>query len=222
MQTVQMNKLKKSILALLFPRRCTVCGKITGNDCVLCCPSCFEKLPLDKLQRAAPVNFCRGFYSPLLYEGEARKAILRYKFRGKKANAEFLAKLMAQCFCEHCTVSVDAVTWIPVSKQRLKTRGYDQSELLARHVATILGLPLMSTLVKTKDNPAQSGIRTRAAKAENVKGVYSPSDSANANGLTFLLVDDILTTGSTMAEAARTLMKSGAEDIIGLCAARTS
>jgi len=217
----QMSKLKRLILALLFPQRCAVCGRVTGDDNVKCCPSCYEKLSFDKLQRAAPVNFCRGFYSPLLYEGASRKAILGYKFRGRKASAKFLAKLMAQCFCEHCTHSVQAVTWIPVSKQRLKERGFDQSEMLAENVAQILGLPLIDTLVKVRDNPAQSGLRTRKEKAENVKGVYEPRSGINIEGMCLLLVDDILTTGATMSEAARTLMKAGAEDIIGLGAART-
>ena len=216
-----MSKIKKFFLALLFPQRCAVCGRVSESESELCCRDCFEKLPFDKLQRAAPVNFCRAIFTPLLYSGLARKAILRYKFRGKKASALFFAQLMARCFCEHCTMSADAVTWIPVSKARLKERGYDQAQLLARHVAEILGLPLICALTKVKDNPAQSGVRTRNAKAENVKGVYEPAEGVNLDGLTVLLVDDILTTGSTMAEAARTLMKASAEDIIGLCAART-
>ena len=109
------------------------------------------------------------------------------------------------------------VTWVPVSRRRLRKRGYDQAELLARAACRVWSVKPERLLRKVQDNPAQSGLTEAAARRANVLGVYEPVDVGRIQGRRVLLVDDICTTGSTLAECARTLRDAGAAEVV--CAA---
>src|SRR5699024_3264493 len=100
------------------------------------------------------------------------------------------------------------ITWIPVSLQRKKQRGYDQSELLARRMGKVWKRPASPLLLKKKDNKTQHEL-SKKERLLNVKGVYEAQ--GEITGKRILLVDDILTTGSTMQEAASVLWKNGAD-----------
>ena len=107
----------------------------------------------------------------------------------------------------------DMVTWAPLSKKRLRRRGYDQARLLAEAVAKELGLPGEGLLRKVRNTPPQSGIDTPEARRANVSGVYAAAEPNHAAGKCILLIDDIITTGATVSECARILLLSGAESV---------
>ena len=113
----------------------------------------------------------------------------------------------------------DRVTWVPLSRARLRTRGYDQAKLLAEEVARQLDLPCGRLLEKTKNNPAQSKTTNMRERFENVKGVYRCIGTPA--GEKILLVDDIVTTGATLSAAAAELEKAGAMSVTGLTVAGT-
>ena len=104
------------------------------------------------------------------------------------------------------------VTWVPVSRHRLRKRGYDQAELLARAACRVWSVKPERLLRKVQDNPAQSGLTEAAARRANVLGVYRAPDAAA--GLRVLLADDVVTTGSTLSECARTLLTAGAAEVV--------
>ena len=117
----------------------------------------------------------------------------------------------AQAVGDH-GITADLVSWPSLSKKRLRQRGYDQAELLAREVGRRLGLSVLRTVDK-RERPAQSGIQGEAARRANLLGAYVPVEPGNFEGRIVLLVDDVVTSGATLAECAKTLRLAGAERI---------
>ena len=112
------------------------------------------------------------------------------------------------------------MTFVPVSRLRRFSRGYDQAELLARETAKTLGLPCAPTLTH-RHTKRQSRMRDAAARRANVSGAFSLRPGTDVAGKRILLIDDICTTGATMAEAARVLRTAGAECVRGAVLAVT-
>ena len=109
----------------------------------------------------------------------------------------------------------DCIVPVPISAERLRARGYDQSLLLAEALADKTGLPCRSLLRKVRDNRTQHRL-TAKERAENVRGAYACEDAA---GLRVLLVDDIVTTGATARECAVQLYRTGAASVQCVCCA---
>lgn len=209
-------KLREMVLDLLFPPKCPFCGKVTER--VGACPACELALPWTRdaeTVRTGPGTLrCAA---PLWYEGLARDGILRLKFGNCAGAAEPLGELVARCAAEEFGGEFDTVTWVPVSRKRLKQRGYDQAELLARSACRQWDTVPVALLRKTVDNRAQSGLQDAAQRRANVLGVYELAAGAEVTGRRILLVDDVCTTGATLAECARVLRDGGAKSVI--CAA---
>ena len=106
------------------------------------------------------------------------------------------------------------LTWTPVSRARKRKRGYDQSALLCREIGIHLRLESMQTLRKIKDSPAQSTLTDAAQRRANVSGAYRAERSECFAGKRVLIIDDIVTTGATLAECSRTLLQAGASDVV--------
>lgn len=156
--------------------------------------------------------------SPLYYTGDVRQSLHRYKFQGAAAYYRVYAELMSACMKEH-GLTADLVTWVPLSRKRLRSRGYDQARLLAEEVARLQGLLCEQTLEKIRNNRAQSGTSGVEQRRKNVLGVYRPVTSFTGEHV--LLIDDIVTTGSTLGEAAKVLLDAGAGEVSALTLART-
>ncbi len=209
----------KSILDLVYPRRCPFCRRILDKK-QLICRSCLTKLPfVPQARQAERVRNIEACYSTLYYEKSVRESLLRYKFNGAAAYADAYAVLLAKCIEEN-GISCDIITWVPLSRRRLRKRGYDQARLLAEAAARHMGAPCEKLLRKTRNNPAQSGTASAAARRENVRGVYAPVKPEEISGKTILIVDDIITTGSTLSECAKILKAEGAKKILALTLAR--
>ena len=160
-----------------------------------------------------------GCLSPLAYRDGVPEAVRRYKFPGNPSYGKPFGLLMAQCAQDHLTQAVDVVTWTPLSRKRKRKRGFDQAELLARTAAGEMGLPVRKLLEKEKDNGPQSHLEDEAARRANVQGVYRLTGE-DLYGLRVLLVDDVVTTGSTMGECTRLLLEGGAAEVWGLTLAQ--
>ena len=211
-----MKRLLEAFLNLLFPPKCPFCGKILDRSGI--CPACEKALPWTEERdtvRTGPDGLrCAA---PLWYEGLAREGLLRYKFQGAAAAAEPLGGLIAQCAAEQFSGEFDNVTWVPVSRRRLRKRGYDQARLLAESACRLWDTRPRQLLRKAADNPPQSNLTEAAARRANVLGVYEAVDMEAIQGRRILLVDDICTTGATLAECIRVLKDAGAEQVV--CAA---
>ena len=189
-------KLLAWLLDLLYPPKCVICGKLLEKQGPVC-PRCLDSLP--EYDGAAPqVRFTEAGAVSFYYEGTLRESFLRFKFGG----------------AAHYAARFDTLTWAPVSRRRRRSRGYDQSELLCREIAKRLGLEPVRLLRKTRNPPAQSTMADPAGRRANVSGAYEPERAARLDGRRVLLIDDIVTTGATLAECSRVLRTAGASDVV--------
>lgn len=213
----QWDEIGKSLGEFFFPRRCPFCGGATGGE--LMCQKCRDTLPVTEGHALQKGTFGRCA-SPLWYEGGVRRAILNYKFKGRLGALDCFGQLMAQCAAEELGGEFDAVTWVPISKKRLRKRHFDQSRYLAASLCVDWHVTPVETLRKTVDNPPQSGTADRAKRRANVLGVYEAVDPEKIAGKRWLLVDDVITTGATLTECVRVLKEAGAADVVCLTLAR--
>ena len=212
-------KLTEFLLELFYPSRCAFCGKLLNNGAGMCV-QCEKLLPTtgenNEKQFFANMELC---VSPFYYEGAVREALLRYKFAGAASYSRVFGKISAKCIDES-KISCDIITWVSLSRKRLRRRGYDQARLLAESAAKELDLPCAALLRKIRHTPAQSGIKDYRKRRENVSGVYEAADPDKIRGKRVLLIDDIVTTGATLSEAATVLKKAGAVSVVAATVAR--
>jgi ComF family protein len=213
-----LDRLVRFVLDLLFPPRCVFCGEIVPPGTQVC-RDCAETiapsgsvryLALPGSDKQIP---CAALYP---YEGKVRSSILRYKFHGQRQNADYYAEgLVPLVKLAFPDAGFSLVTWVPLSDQRKKERGYDQAELIAKKLAEAMRLPCAPCLRKAKANRVQHFL-SREERAGNVRGVYA-SNGREISGKNVLLLDDIVTTGATLAECAAVLVRCGAAAVF--CAA---
>lgn len=208
----------EAILDLLYPPKCPFCGKLLEKGHLLC-PECEGKLPWLSGNRAErEVELTGGCVSVVEYDDRVRKGVHAFKFQGKSARSGAFGLLIAQCVKDQ-GITADLITWPPLSKKRLRERGYDQAQLLAEKVGKELALPVLRTL-KKEHRPAQSGLEDKAERRANVLGAYAAIDAETFRGKRVLLIDDVFTTGSTLSECAKVLRLAGAEAVVCATLAR--
>lgn len=218
-----MNILKKTanfVLDIFYPPKCIFCRSIIKEGWI--CDKCRATLPYvtgDALvQKFTYISKC---IAPLYYENKVRDAILGYKFLNERSYHKYLGELVSNCVEKELdTGDIDVISWVPLSRKRLKKRGYNQSKLIADVVSKRLGIPGKPLLKKIRNNPAQSRTTSASERAVNVKGVYEVEKNAELEGKHILLIDDVVTTGSTLSECARVLRLAGAKKVYCAAVAR--
>lgn len=179
-----------------------------------CCPRCAYLLTEDGEQETCA--HCRGlkFYFDECvalgyYLGEIRRVVHRLKYGGKRSLARPLGSLLA---AKLSTVpwlsSVDLLVPVPLHRQRLIKRGYNQAALLSKAVGKKLQLPVKEILLRVKDTQSQTGL-IRGQRKKNIEGAFRCREELR-EGCHLLLLDDVLTSGATAGEAARVLKAAGA------------
>ncbi len=207
-------------LDLLYPPKCPFCGRVLERGEEGWCASCPEGLPWTGPGDGKTVEGCDACLSPLWYREGAWDGMHRYKFGGGRGHAALFGQLMAQCLQDRWDGPVDLVTWAPLHPKRKRERGYDQAELLARRVGELTGLPAEGALKKTKATAVQSQAGGDEARRANVQGAYRPLPGVDLTGKRVVLVDDVATSGATLAECAAALRQAGAGSVVGLTFAR--
>lgn len=208
------------ILSLIYPPKCVFCGTVIDKSDI--CEECEKTLPFTKgdsiYQKFPFVDKC---ISPLYYKDYVRRAVLRFKFAGCSCYSRRLGGIMSECAENNLDCgSIDMVSCIPLSRKRMHDRGYNQAELLAKEISKKVGVEYLPTLKKIRHNTAQSTIKDSKQRAANVIGAYGVIDAEEVKGKYILLVDDVVTTGSTVSECARILKKSGAKAVYCVTLAR--
>ena len=201
---------KRKLVSILFPEKCPYC-RIAVKPCEIACEECTEKLPSRIYEKT--VNGSYKVLSAVPYKDNFADAIKRIKFGGKKQYAYQLAKLMYEKLntWEH-TENYDVITFVPLHEDTLKSRGFNQSKLLAEELAYMMGLPCLKLLKKTKKNQPQHNL-TADKREKNVKGVFKCEDKSLVKGKKILVIDDIVTTGFTLGECTKILADAEAESI---------
>lgn len=197
---------------LLFPPKCVLCGKLLEKEEIDLCRECRSIRFSNSIIKNRWL-FLDSFFFVWYYEGNVRKSLLRYKFRGARRYAPAYGRMLTMRISQELPEGFDILTWIPVSAKRKASRGYDQVELIARAVGRELGMKPIPLLKKVQDNPPQSSLTDDSMRKRNVSDVYQFRGGADISGKRILLLDDILTTGATAEEAARILLCAGAEEV---------
>ncbi len=155
----------------------------------------------------------------MAYEGTGREIVARLKYRNARCVVPWLATEMVRLVVDPedpATAVADVVTWVPTTGARRRERGFDQGRVLAEAVARRLGLPCRR-LLRREPGPAQTG----RSRRQRLHGPGYRVRSGRAVPRRVLLVDDVITTGATLAAAAHGLREGGAHHVTGLVAART-
>ena len=206
-----------AFLDLLFPPKCVFCSRILNKTDGGWCDKCTESLPYADnhgKQDGDVFDFC---ISPLYYTGVVRRSILRYKFKNASHYADIYSSLLAECIRDCPDIKYDIISWVPLSSKRERKRGYDQAMLLAMATALELNDIAVETLKKTRDVRAQSELGDKKERSANISGVYEATDPEIILGKNVLLIDDVVTTCSTLDECAGVLLSAGAAGV--MCAA---
>jgi ComF family protein len=214
------------LLDALFPRRCAGCGSGPWPFCRRCraelvplsppwCERCGAPARRDLVSCAhCPPRTLSRARAAFLFDGPARAAVHRLKFAGWRPVAEALGDAMAASW----DLATDAVTWVPLSRRRRASRGFDQALALARVVARRLDAPLEPLLRRDSDAGSQArrtGVERRLAMRGRFAALGTPPGRV-------LLVDDVLTTGATASACAEALLAAGARGVSVLTAARAA
>lgn len=216
------RKIIDGILLFLFPNRCILCGQVILPGKKVC-DECMSNLPYNKKFVLAPDKNRKNLYccrASFYYTGPIRSGVLGLKFHNVTASADFFAQYMAQLTYSGVSEEYDFIISVPISDKRLKKRGYNQSDLIAREYALLVGKRYdPDVLKKIRDNDAQSSLLSFQERRENVRNCYCITDKAKVLGKRILLIDDVYTSGSTLKECAAVLRQEGAQCVIGLVVA---
>lgn len=210
---------------LIFPDDvlCLACDRAIGEDARNgVCPACADALERLREKRAAldreadrPPDGVTYVHAAYPYEGEAKRLIRRLKFESVRAAAVPLAEEMAYLDAGE----EEMIVPVPTDERRRRKRGFNQSTLLAEHMAKMIGMPVREALQRTESRAPQRGLNAEQRK-KNLAGCMRAEDCVR--GKRILLVDDVYTTGATVSEAARALLAAGVKSVGVICAARTS
>lgn len=173
----------------IVPSRCFRCKKLTENYEV--CKSCRSSVPLDHV------------WVGTVYSGVAKQIIYQLKFAPDRTVATLISRWLDEALSY---TETDVVTFVPTAQNRVRSRGFDQSRVIAKHFCVSRELPFDVLLVR-HGSSRQVGAEKQARESQ-VVGAYSAKK--RLNGEKVLLIDDITTTGVTLSEAARVLKKNGA------------
>lgn len=236
------------ILNLIYPETCFICSVPVSRrqDCGICsscwskavalkierprCPSC--GLPFNSLDTDAE-NLCgkcllqmpcySGARSFGYYEAELSRLVQGLKFYGRKNLVQLLSPLMASVFYESWNrEAFDLILPVPLHPKRKRERGYNQSELLARALADQIAIPVnCRALIRIRSTLPQIGL-SDSRRFENVQKAFRCIDAMIIANKRILLIDDVMTTGATVASAAQALLEAGCFRVSVLTVARAA
>ena len=232
------------LLDIVWPRTCEVCGRKVDRpgryvctDCLMrlpflpttgCCRRCGRDVP--GLDREFLCEDCRRYRphfdrvaSALRFEGEARQMMLDFKFnRHLWLRNDFVDYLEGVALARFKVEAIDLVLPMPATRWHRLDRGFNPCDYLARALAKRLDRPFAAHVMRRVGSPKRQGRLSEEERRENVKGTFAVRKPDLVRGRTVLVLDDIMTTGSTLSECAKTLKEAAAAKVwcVSLCHTR--
>jgi len=244
---VPLSSVRSALEQLLLPAECLLCHAllVPRDAASIVCPLCRQRWRAVRppwCERCGqpephfgPCRLCPEWPAPLTsvrsavwLDAGARAAVHGLKYGGLPRIADDLAAAMGRVQPE--TDGPSVLIPIPLARKRLRERGYNQSEQLARALARQWRIPVLSdVLVRTRETPTQTTL-TPGTRLANVAGAFEVRNAKcgmrnfafRLSNFALILVDDVFTTGATLAEAARALEQAGARQVLGVTFARAA
>lgn len=224
---INISSIKDFILDLVFPNRCIMCDCLTYPFNNIC-DDCLNKLPwicgticpicgMDSFECncvSSGSNYFNGVFAPLYYENVVIDCLHRYKFNGYRNYYKELSYLLYHCFSEQkFDFEFDCITCIPMTVDKVKSRTFNQSELLAEKLSKYTGIDFIpDLLVKLYDTESQH-LCNKIERSGNLFGVFDVNKNYDVYNKNILIIDDIKTSGNTLNECSKMLYLNGCANI---------
>jgi len=205
------------LLSLIFPRSCANCNKLGPYLCA----DCFQQLQFIKLPIRLKLEplYLDKVWSACVFKPPLNSLIYQLKYQSAKPFAEYCGKLL---YISQTLPPVDLITAVPLSKHRYDERGFNQAKVIAQTLATFAKIRYADTLLRTKQTPTQASLTDRQQRLTNLDSTFSVIPDLDLTAKSILLIDDVLTTGTTLNQCAKTLKKQGVRQVFGLTVAHGS
>lgn len=218
----------------LLPRRCAYCGKAITADSLMCdgcaekvsriegetCKHCGREKKICSCKKSS--NYYTAIAAPFYFEGVVRKGMHSFKFRNCPRNSEAFSDEMSKTIKEKfADVSFDYITEVPMTKKKVRKRGYNQCALLSKNISELTGIEYREgILTKLYETGNQHGL-TYYLRKGNLTGAFDVVNPEEVKDKTILLCDDVSTSGETFNECAKMLWLYGAGDVYCIATALT-
>lgn len=207
---------------LLFPPRCVLCRRrLPTGAAAMLCTDCAPVLRRD-YRNTAPVwvRGADGADAPLRYDGQIASALKRYKFYEDTSLGRWFAAQCAACLAAHLEEwQPELITFVPIGAGRWWKRGFNQTETVAREIGKTLSLPVAATLGKRPFQRKQS--HRTAAERKQARDIFYPLPGRRVDEKCVVLIEDVIATGATAADAVRALREGGARQVYVLSITRS-
>ena len=206
--------ISKNFLNLIYPLHCLGCqSPLEAMDEFRLCGRCIASINHNAMP-PFELDDCRvNAYSACLYDDALKELVHRFKYKGKTILARIFSKLMIDYIKKNPEIAdADMITVVPLHKGRLREREFNQSLLIAGPISKEYFLALINTLEKTRKTRYQNELM-KNERLKNLRGAFTVSPKADIKDKKILLIDDIMTTGSTLGECAKTLLNGGAKSV---------
>ncbi|MCL1924173.1 MAG: ComF family protein [Defluviitaleaceae bacterium] len=196
-----MKNLLENLIRLIYPNKCIVCEDIIKDDYQ--CEECkgYEYFKPSKFENAS-----------FIYDGVAKDTILRFKFNKKPFMAKGLAFYMYNSLDKNIFSEVDIITFVPIHKRKMRERGFNQAELLAKELGSLLKLPVKNILKRVIYTQPLKNI-SGPARENIMKNAISYNTKFSIKEKNILIIDDIYTTGTTISKCKEVLINAGAGNV---------
>lgn len=225
------KKYWKDLLSLVYPNICYNCNVslVEGEEKI--CLRCFRDFPLTNYHQVQPnplilmtsgIPKVKGAYCHMKFnkEGIAQKLLYELKYKGDTSMGLLLGEWFANYILDGINdVKLDAIIPVPLHKSKQRKRGYNQSEVLARGMQSVLGLPVFNDVLSRKKNISTQTKKSKVERWQNVDALYEVSNAEKLKGKRVLLLDDVITTGATISSATEVLSDSEVAEIYLGCIA---
>ncbi len=208
----------EGLVSLFYPRSCLACGEVLTQGEDTLCTRCLFHMPRTDFHSVTDNPVARHFWGKVPIRGAAalyyynkgqrvQRLVYNLKYRRKKEAGLFAGRLLGrELVRRHAFGEVDEIVPVPLHPSRLRSRGYNQSETIARGLADVLGKRLNERLLVRARKSASQTRKHRFERWQNVDGVFALAGDDRLPGKHYLVVDDVITTGSTLASCAQTLL----------------
>ena len=201
-------KIFKNILAVLFPQKCLGCKK--ENE--ILCSDCLLKINRPDTPHLNGIHIASNYQDAVL-----KKALWMLKYQGVKQLAKPLAELVRERIWKKLETGDWLIVPVPLSKNKLRHRGYNQAELIAKELSDNVRADILFKKFHTK---SQVEVKNKEERLANIVGSFEIKNPETIKGKKIILIDDVLTTGATMREAKKVLKQVGAKKVVGVVVGR--